>query len=316
MSEQVLDILQPFLGNPKKHSPNSGQVSYDCPACAEEKGQPQGDGKGNLEVNYNKNVFKCWACHNYSDMSGSMFKLIGRYGGKDAIMKYKLLEPTLTQYYTKHREQVTLKLPEGYVRLTDCDPQMMKYSSAMYYLKQRGITDHMIDYYDIGYTNIGKYHDRVIIPSYDANGVLNYFVTRSFDKNIKPKYLNPDADKSIIIFNEGKINLDCTIYLVEGAFDHITIPNSIPLLGKYLSDKLMSFLLKANGYIVILLDSDAVDDTLVLYRKLNTGRLHGRIKLNVPPDGHDPSTIFQQYGKKGIKKLIEGSYSPSDSRIF
>ena len=45
-------------------------------------------------------------------------------------MKYKLLEPTLTQYYTKHREQVTLKLPEGYVRLTDCDPQMMKYSSA------------------------------------------------------------------------------------------------------------------------------------------------------------------------------------------
>lgn len=316
MSEQILDILHPFLGSPRKHSHNSGQVSYDCPACSEEKDMPQGDGKGNLEINYNKNVFKCWACHNYNDMSGSLFKLIGRYGGKEAIAKYKLLEPTLTQYYTRPREQAKLKLPEGYLRLSDCDPNTMKYSSAIGYLKDRGITDAMIDYYDIGYTYIGKYHDRIIIPSYDSSGVLNYFVTRSFEKRIKPKYLNPEADKNAIIFNERKLNLDCTIYLVEGVFDHITIPNSVPLLGKYISDKLMATLLKANGYIVILLDSDAVEDALVLYRKLNAGRLHGRVKLNIPPNGHDPSTIFQDYGAKGIKKLIESSYSPSDSRIF
>lgn len=316
MSELVLDILQPFLGSPKKHRHTTGQVSYDCPACADEKGMPQGDGKGNLEVNYNKNVFNCWACSNYSGMSGSLFKLISRYGGKDAVSKYKLLEPTLTSYYTRPREQVHLKLPEGYIRLTDCDPNMMKYSSAMKYLKDRGITDDMIDYYDIGYTNIGLYHDRIIIPSYDANGSLNYFVSRSFERYLKPKYLNPEVDKKTIIFNERKLNLDCTIYLVEGVFDHITIPNSVPLLGKYIPDKLMSHLLKAKGYIVIILDSDAVEDAMVLYRKLNAGKLHGRIKLNVPPSGHDPSTIFQKYGKKGIKKLIEGAYSPSDSRIF
>ena len=163
---------------------------------------------------------------------------------------------------------------------------------------------------------VGKYHKRIIIPSYDEFDTLNYFVTRSFNRKIKPKYLNPDVDKQTIIFNYGKINFDSTIYLVEGVFDHIVVPNSIPLLGKYVSDKLWLELQRVNGYIVILLDSDAVEDAINIYKKLNTGKLYGRIRINVPPDGHDPSTIYQNLGSKGIKKLIENSYIPSESRIY
>jgi hypothetical protein len=46
----------------------------------------------------------------------------------------------------------------------------------------------------------------------------------------KLKYINPKAEKQEIIFNIGKLNLDATIYLVEGVTDHIVTPNSIPLL--------------------------------------------------------------------------------------
>jgi hypothetical protein len=52
-------------------------------------------------------------------------------------------------------------------------------------------------------------------------------------RNNKLKYINPKAEKQEIIFNIGKLNLDATIYLVEGVTDHIVTPNSIPLLRLY-----------------------------------------------------------------------------------
>ena len=44
---------------------------------------------------------------------------------------------------------------------------------------------------------------------------------------------NPEAQKEIIIFNEHLIDWNEPIYIVEGAFDSIFIPNSIPMLGKF-----------------------------------------------------------------------------------
>ena len=88
---------------------------------------------------------------------------------------------------------------------------------------------------------------------------------------------NPDADKRSIIFNEYNINWDSTVYLVEGAFDHIVTPNSIPILGKYISDKLFHALqTRCKSDVVIVLDGGAEEkkDTKVLYRKLNSVNLY------------------------------------------
>jgi hypothetical protein len=319
MVYSITQILESVLGNSRKHNHGAAQIAFDCPECSEEKNMPQGDGKGNLEINYKKNVYRCWACSGYNNTRGNIFKLIKTYGSKKDLEDYRLLLPSLdfdTTYTQTKTVTEDLKRPEGYKRLSKCTSNDYLYDKVMYYLKKRGVTDELIKKYDIGYSSIGKYHDRIIIPSTDEVGGLNYFVTRAFDYKVKPKYLNPDVDKQTIIFNHGKINFDSTIYLVEGVFDHIVIPNSIPLLGKYVSDKLFLELQKAKGYIVILLDSDAVEDAINIYKKLNSGKFYGRIKMNVPPDGHDPSTIYQKLGSRGIKKLIEGSYIPSESRIY
>jgi hypothetical protein len=45
MSELVVEILEDFLGNHKKHYEAKGQISFDCPECAMEKGLMDGDGK-------------------------------------------------------------------------------------------------------------------------------------------------------------------------------------------------------------------------------------------------------------------------------
>jgi len=315
MSIFVSDILQSFLGSPKKHNESRGQIAFDCPACAVDKGKPEGDGKGNLEVNYNKGLFRCWSCHYTNHMHGTIPKLIKRYGTQELLKEYLILKPEFK--YDTESESVIVKFPDGYKKLSECGEDSEKFHKAMSYLSRRRIGLDIIKEFDIGYTTKGDFRDRIIIPSYDEYGDINYFIARSFDKRARPKYLNPVAEKQEIIFNENKINWDSTIYLVEGAFDHIVIPNSIPLLGKFVSDKLFNLLYnKASANIVIVLDSDAYDDTINIYRILNIGDLSGRIKVCIPEEGLDPSLIFQLYGKREIIKLLKTSKPIKESRMY
>ena len=62
-TELIVDLLKDTLGNVKNHYENKGQISFDCPVCSYDiKGLDTLDGKGNLEVNYIRGVYKCWAC--------------------------------------------------------------------------------------------------------------------------------------------------------------------------------------------------------------------------------------------------------------
>ena len=303
------------MGTPRKHNEDSGQISFDCPACSMDKGLADGDGKGNLEVNYEKNVFKCWVCKDTNYMSGSIIRLIKKYGSDKNLRDYKIFKPDA--FLSKEdKEHLNLALPEGYQKLSDCKYKDFKYPLAMRYLKERGITEDIIKKYDIGYTTSGKFFNRIIIPSYDEEGILNYFIARWFDKQYnKIKYLNPSAEKQTIIFNEHKINWDANIYLVEGVTDHIVIPNSIPLLGKFISDVLFYKLYeKAKANIIIVLDGDAVADAEILYNKLNFGDLYDRIRICITPEDWDPSLINQKLGKRGIITLLKHAARLEDAK--
>jgi DNA primase len=156
------------------------------------------------------------------------------------------------------------------------------------YLKRRGVTDEMVKKHNIGYSLEGDYAYRIIIPSYDVNGKLNYYTGRSWNPNTKSKYKNPEAEKQIVIFNESLIDWDKDIHICEGPFDSLFLPNSIALLGKKMSDILFETLYeKSKKDIIIVLDSDAWEDSKKLYFKLSGGRLYGRIKVVKLPDGKD-----------------------------
>lgn len=315
MSMFVVDILESFLGKPKKHNETKGQISFDCPACAIDKGKPNGDGKGNLEVNYNRGIYRCWSCSYTNNMHGFVPNLIKRFGNKKLLEEYLILKPE----FVANTESAVIvnSLPEGYVKLSDANPKSHKFLEAKRYLQKRRIGFDMVDEFNIGYTTIGEYHDRIIIPSYDEFGEMNYFIGRAFEKRIKPKYLNPEAEKEIIIFNENKVNWDSTIYLVEGVFDHIVIPNSIPLLGKYVHDKLFGLLQnKASSEVIVVLDNDALNDAIALYKKLNVDNLRDRVKICIPESGMDPSLIFEKTGKNGIIKLLKSSIKLKESMIY
>jgi DNA primase len=240
--------------------------------------------KGNLEVNYLQHVFKCWSCSETNGTHGSMGKLIDLYGNKKHKKVYKLFQPEDTK--PKEKPKQKLRLPESFVLFKDSNPIYPVYKQAYNYLKTRGITDEIIKKYSIGFCDNGSHAGRIIVPSYDIEGELNYYIARSWDPKSRAKYKNPQAEKDKIIFNQHLIDWKKDVYLVEGVFDGFFLPNSIPMLGKHMSELLFNTLYdKVKKNIIIALDGDAWDNAVKLYRELNGGKLYGKIKIvHLPKD--------------------------------
>ena len=302
----VFEILEDIFGDYKNHNDYRCQVSFDCPVCSYDiKNLEKGDGKGNLEVNYRYGVYKCWVCAETHETHGSIFKLIKKYGTPKQLKKYELLRPDDTEDSTK-RVYKQVRLPKEFIPFKDASMGLKltpQYKQALAYIKKRNITDLMLQIYNIGFCYNGLYENRIIIPSYDEEKRLNYFVARSYLSNTKLKYKNPEAQKEIIIFNENLINWDETIYIVEGAFDSIFIPNAIPMLGKFMSDHLFKKLYENAKKIVIVLDPDAWDDAERLYHRVNCGKLMGKVwivKLEGDKDIADLKGDLSEYKIKQI----------------
>ena len=283
--EVLVELLTDFLGRPHQHYESKGQISFDCPVCAEEKGLDQGDGKGNLEINYSKHVYKCWACGETHGTHGPLGKLFDGYATKQQKKVYNLIKPEELKQEDIKRPK--LRLPEGYMTFKDSNPRFIPHIEAYKYLQSRGITDELIEKYKIGYTVKGDFAYIIIVPSYNTEGVLNYYVARSWTPK-KMKYKNPSVPKDEIIFNEGLIDWEKDVYLVEGAFDGFFLENSIVMLGKKMSKLLFENLYnRATGNIIICTDGDAWTDGLRLYHELNGGRLYNKIKIVKLPKDKD-----------------------------
>ena len=287
--EVLVELLRDVLGHEKQHYESKGQISFDCPVCAAEKGLENGDGKGNLEINYSKHVYKCWSCGETLGTQGPLGRLFDKYASKSQKKVYNLIKPE--ELKQQEAKKPKLKLPEGYTTFEDSNPRFIPHIEAYRYLQSRGITDDIIKKYKIGYTATGDFAYRIIVPSYNKEGALNYFVARSFVPK-KMKYKNPTTPKDEIIFNESLIDWDKDIHICEGAFDAFFLDNSIVMLGKKMSELLFSTIYeKANGNIIICLDEDAWADALKLYHTLNGGRLYNKIKIIKPPKGMDVADL-------------------------
>lgn len=332
---KLKSLLDSFLGESKNELDESYQIQYPCPKCVAHKGVGEVS-KFNLEVNLRKGVYNAWCCSQYDDeMHGSITKLIKMFGNDSILKEYKdiLRQIQQSKLYdisfnkedfnlrNQNVERKEIELPSNFKLFKFDDKNPYK---AMEYLKNRGIGWDIIRKYNIGYTEYDENQKnlslRIVIPSFNQYGELNYWVGRDFSNwDKKMKYMNPKVDKKEIIFNEEKVCWDADINLVEGPFDHIVVPNSIPLLGKALKDddKLFYTLRdRANANINIFLDGDAFDDVKRIYKILNHGKLFGKIRY-IPLNGDDdPSLIYQKYGKKGIIKSLQNAITFKENEIL
>jgi len=288
--DPIVEILMDIFGEYKTHNEYGGQISFSCPVCSYDiKGLDHLDGKGNLEVNYKLGVYKCWACWDTHDTRGGLKYLVKKYGSIKQYKKFDLLMPDDIGNIEKKKYKKVI-LPKEFISFKFCSPGLKLtpiFKVPYNYIKSRNVTDEMIDKFKIGFCYEGEYKNRIIIPSYDDEGLLNYFVGRSWEKKPYLKYQNPVAEKDIIIFNEYLIDWDKPISLVEGPFDSIFVDNSIPMLGKKLSDYLFSILYEKAKKITIILDGDAWENAQNIYHQLNGGRLFGKIWISKLPEDKD-----------------------------
>lgn len=265
--------------------------------------------KYNLWFNSKDNIYQCWKCK----YRGDVYKVVGDYGSKDDVDRLQMILPRTFLSVKKNAldlftedigdENFNCKLPYGFKKLS-WDSKTEMYKKALKYLLDRKVDMNLIEKYNIGYTEKGskKYINRIIFPSYDSNGNLNYFVARSFVGD-KPSYTGPNSNqipKDKIIFNESNINFDLPVYLVEGVFDMVPLYNCVPMLGKFPSKPLLRKLVEHKSRVVICMDEDALKDAIDLYNYLTS---FGLDVYFIEVKG-DISQYYQDYGKEELIKMM------------
>ena len=247
--------------------------------------------KPKLQVNIQTGKWHCWV----SNQGGhNLFQLFKRVGAskQDYQSLSKLLGETIFVKDTTAGQQ-DIRLPDEFKSLSEPHTSIIR-DHALLFLKKRGITTEDIKRYNIGYCTEGLYQNRIIVPSYDEHGKLNYFVGRDFYASTL-KYKNPPISKDIIGF-DLYVNWSLPIILVEGVFDAMSVKNnSVPLFGKTILPKLYQKIVeKKVKDIFIVLDSDAFDDAIQMTEKfVNEGINVNFVKLN----GKDPNDL-------GYKSMI------------
>ena len=126
----------------------------------------------------------------------------------------------------------TINLPEEYIPLcVGYDPQ--RAWGAMKYLKSRGISQKQIFDLKIGYCDRGEYKNRIIIPSFNESGRVNYFMQEAIPEI--GEIQEPPTSRDIV-FNDLHIDWNDSVVLTEGVFDAIKDENMIPVLGSTLRE--------------------------------------------------------------------------------
>ena len=271
-------LLEKVLGI--SYQMKNGENAYHCPFCNHHKKK--------LQVNFETQKWHCWVCNAGGHKIGILLRKIN--APKKIISEVlKLLGDYKGVKNEKNEKtEYNVSLPQCYQPLwkPSTDPL---YKNAISYLKRRGIGGIDILRYSIGYCSDGLYSNRIIIPSYDSDGKLNYFIARDMFPNSKMKYKNPPMSKDTVAF-ELFINWNEPIVLVEGAFDAIAVRhNAIPLLGKFPSKTLVKRMIEQKVKTVyVALDDDAKKDAIKLSKFLMD---YGITTYQLKMDGKDPSEL-------------------------
>ena len=250
---KIVNLLNRVLGNNGTKLKKLDEYMYWSPFISHHKQK--------LQVNIKTQKWHCWV----SNTGGrTLFQLLKKINAPHKHFdELRELVGDTPRYKKKTDSKVNdvVQLPTEFKPLWNGEDSIVK-RHALSYLYKRNIDDSDILKYNIGYCDEGLYSNRIIIPSYDSEGTLNFFVGRDFYSS-KMKYRNSPTTKDIIGFDLF-INWDEPIILCEGVFDAMAFKrNAIPLFGKTvmktLQKKIIDFGVKT---IYLALDNDATADAV------------------------------------------------------
>jgi DNA primase len=305
MIEEKEKIIKSVLGS---HYYSGKEILFYCPFCD--------DKKKKLSINIQKGCWKCWRaeCGKSGNNLGYIVNKFGnekdkkdwsKFNDKVDIGDYDFLfiQPEVIA-------EQRVSLPDDFISLVNKNlPDSHK--PALKYLHERGITRKDILKWKIGYCDKGEFAERIIIPSFNENGWINYYVARSYSSGW-PRYKNPPISRNII-FNELYLKWDEEIILVEGVFDAIKAGNAIPLLGSTLRDSSVIFetLVKNQAKVLLALDSDAQKKSKAISRLLS---FYGIENYSIDTNGYEDVAIMSRSEFKTRKE--DASLNEKDNYLL
>ena len=295
MNNKLIHLLERALNSRVKKLTKTDEYMFFSPFVSHYKPK--------LQINISSQKWHCWVSNSGGHSLYSLFKKI------NADSRYFSELKDLVFISTKKGEvesKVIVSLPIEYKRLWKSSKSLF-YKHALKFLKKRGITKIDLQKYKLGFCDDGIYSNRIIIPSYDENGILNYFVGRSFMGGVM-KYKNPNVSRDIVPF-DWFIAWSYPIVLCEGVFDAISIrTNSIPMLSKKPSNSLLRKIFeKQVKTIYIALDNDAKKDAYYLSEFFKDFGIDSKV-VNLPKN-KDPNNLGFEQMNELIGKTISSSFS-------
>jgi len=295
MNNKLIHLLERALNSRVKKLTKTDEYMFFSPFI--------GHYKPKLQINISSQKWHCWVSNSGGHSLYSLFKKI------NADSRYFSELKDLVFVSIKKGEvesKVIVSLPIEYKPLWKSSKSLF-YKQALNFLKKRGITKIDLQKYKLGFCDDGIYGNRVIIPSYDENGILNYFVGRSFMGG-GMKYKNPNVSRDIVPF-DWFIAWSYPIVLCEGVFDAISIrTNAIPMLSKKPSNSLLRKIFeKQVKTIYIALDNDAKKDAYYLSEFFKDFGIDSKV-VNLPKN-KDPNNLGFENMNELIGKTISSSFS-------
>ena len=297
----IINILDEVLG--VGTSLKGNEQAHHCPFCHHHKKK--------LQINLETQQWHCWVCDSKGRKIQTLLKRL-HVDSKRIKKVYEIYgDDYIVSSTTTDEEKVELRLPSEFKSLLK-KPKGLNplYKKVVQYAKDRRISKEDIIKYNIGYCDSGIYTNRIIIPSYDVDGRLNYFIARSVFTEERFKYKNPPISKNVTIF-ENQINWNKPITLTEGVFDALAVKrNAITLLGKFIPKTLMDSIYKRGvKEIKIILDKDAQDQALYY---VNYFMNNGITVTNILPTEKDAgdmgfsevNKMLKQTKKSGFEDVI------------
>jgi hypothetical protein len=295
MNNKLIHLLERTLNSRGKKLTKQDEYMFFSPFVSHYKPK--------LQVNMSSQKWHCWISNQGGHSLYSLFKKINADTRYFSELRDIVFIPTNKD---EVESKVIVSLPRESQPLWTKSKSLF-YNHAINFLKRRGINETDIKKYKLKFCDSGMYQNRIIIPSYDDNGLLNYFVGRSFMGD-NMKYKNPNVSRDIIPF-DWFIAWSQPFILCEGVFDAISIrTNAIPMLSKKPSKSLLRKVFeKKVKTVYIALDDDAKKDAYRLSEFFKDFGIDSKV-VNLPVD-KDPNDL----GWERITTLIDSTESASFS---
>ncbi len=257
-----------------KNSKDSPEIAIWCPFC-----NNNNKNKLKMIVNVEKNLFHCFVCNSkgkniiflIKKLNPSSFNEAKIYFGENSSVindEWLNILNELDDFEVEQEKQDIVEIPEGFMlcalNLNSKDPDVR---DVVNYALRRGCSEHKMWLLRLGVSNHPQFRRSLIVPSLDENGNINFYTCRRIDAETTDmyKYINCNASRVKIVFNELNINWKKPLTIVEGPLDLLkTNDNATCLLGSALpkDSALFKKIVKNQTPVILALDKDAISKTL------------------------------------------------------